>query len=336
MSRSSKIEKITTEDIYRSTSMGREIFEKELGTINPNKNISSPVRGGDNNPSARIKPSKTSGIWLLTDHTTGEFFTPISFIERIYGLSFQDAVNKIAWDFGLKTDKGIILDKVPLIETKQEVIHKPLLYEFQEMKFKDKHHKYWNAGELYEDYLRKNNVFAASKIAINKKVIKIPSDELCFVYLTGDSQEKGMKILRIGPNIQKKDKFRTNITNHYLWNYYKYKNTYVDNLFVLKSRKDELVMNLLGYDTISSQSENAEILDLNMPKILPLADSIILSYGSDADGVKKSKQVQQKYNTKYYNTPKNLLQFGINDQFSYVAQFGLKSLDNHIKTRLKL
>ena len=333
MSRSNPTKEIiTAEDIMFSTNNGLDVFEREIGSIG-NKNISSPFRG-DSNPSFRVKQSRSSGIWFFNDFGSGEKGSCITFIEKLYGLTFREAIDKIAWEFKI-SDKEIVKQRAiiqPEIKTIKD--NKPILYEFEEMSFTKQQHQYWNAGELTEDFLNANNVFAASKIGINKKVIKVPDDEMCFVYVPDDENEKGLKILRIGKCVAPQDKWRTNIPNSYLWNFKKYNESEFSKfqLWVLKSRKDELVLNLLGIDTISTQSENAEILDNNMERILPLAQDIVISYGSDADGVKKCKEVQKKHNTLYYNTPKSVLSVA-NDPFSYVANFGLRALEKHIKSK---
>ena len=325
-------EMITAEDVMLATSNGLDVFEREIGTIG-NKNISSPFRS-DSNPSFRVKQSRSSGIWFYKDFGSEETGSCITFIETLYGLTFREAIDKIAWDFGIN-DKEIIAKRAAIQpEIKMVKENKPILYEFEEMSFNKQHHAYWNAGELTETFLNANNVFAASKIAVNKKVIKVPDNEMCFVYVPDDNNEKGLKILRIGKTVLPQDKWRTNIPNSYLWNFKKYNESEFSKfqLWVLKSRKDELVLNLLGIDTISTQSENAEILDSNMERILPLAQDIVISYGSDADGVKKCKYVQKKHNTLYYNTPRSVLSVA-NDQFSFVANFGLRALENHIKSK---
>lgn len=324
---------ITTDDILRATNMGRDIWEKELGIIRSNKNISSPFRT-DKNPSFRVKASKTSGIYIGTDYTTGETYTPFTFIAKLYNLEFKNVINKIAWDFGLKNQKSINYNKINITSVnKPKIIEKPILYEYQACSFTKEAHKYW--GVLKEDFLNENLVFMACKIAINKKVIDIPKDELCFVYETGDPLQKGIQILRIGKNVDKSQKWRTNIPNTYVRNLFKYNaNNPVDNLFVVKSRKDELVLNLLNYDTVSTMSENAVILDQNMSKIMPMAKNIYLNFGSDDDGRDKSILVQQKWKTKWFNTPRNLLTNEINDNFSYANEFGLRSLNNLIQNKL--
>ena len=339
MSRLSQIEhkqNITTDDILNASCQGRNIWERELGNLPQHKNISSPFRT-DKNPSFRVKPSKTTGIYIGTDYTTGEVFNPFQFIAKLYNLEFKDVINKLSWDFGLKNKNGDInYEKISQIITpkKQIIIEKPILYEYQSMSFTKEAHKYW--GVLEEDFLNENFVYQCSKYAVNKKVIDAPKDELMFVYKTGDPKETRLQFLRIGKNVSKADKWRKAVPNTYCMDLHLYENKHVENLFISKSRKDQLVLKLLGYDSISCMSENAVILDQNMPKIIEVCDNQWINYGSDEDGKLKSIEVQQKYKKtcKWFNTPNNLVTNEITDNFSYAQSFGLKSLNNLIQNKL--
>lgn len=328
MSRTNEKKRITVDDILRLTNNGLDIWQKEVPYMTLKCNILSPIRN-ENRPSFKIKQSSTSGIYIGKDYTSGEIYTPITLVQKIYHLNFSEALNKIASDFNLQPK---IKEYSKFIETNYKAkLQEPedLLYEFEEMRFQKTHHEYWNKGELTEDFLRNNNIYAASKFSINKKIIEIPDNQMCFVYIPKDLPYGKLKILRIGVPIE--DKWRTNISNFYLWDYSNYTKK-VEKLIVCKSRKDEMIMKLLGYNTISVQSENWQILDINMEKIYNICDKPIILFGSDKDGVNKCKIVQQKYNCNYYNTPKSLLP-DINDPFSMVSIKGLRQLERHLKSK---
>ena len=331
MGRKALEKEITPEDIFRFTDNGLDIFERELPNVTLTKNIRSPFHI-DTNPSFRVKKSGKSGLYIGTDYTTGKIYTGISLVQELYNLDFVDAMNKISWDFKISNQKTEYVKVNKVFEEKVIKPSEPILYEFTEMRFEKRHHNYWNSGELYEDFLKKNDIFAASHIAINKKVVEILDDEMCFIYVAKVRPYGELKILRIGHTVDKSQKWRTNIPNTYVWGLSDYKDYSLENLWVIKSRKDEMIAKLLDLSTTSVQSENDIILDMNMPKLKSKAKNIILSFGSDADGVKKSKIVQQKHDCKYYNTPKNMLP-DINDLFSYVAVHGLRKLERHIKSK---
>lgn len=324
MSRLTNEKKVTSEEILCKTNNGLDIFRSEIPGLNLRKKHSSPFRK-DSDPSALVKLSKTSGIYIHVDYgDNAKVRDPITFIRDLYNLTYQEALDKIA--FNLNIGERIAKEITPI---QKEIT--PLIYEFEEMRFKPNHHLYWNAGELSEDFLRKHNIFAASKIAVNKNVFKIPNNELCFIYVPIDLPFGNLKILRIGQSVLPNQKWRSNIPSSYLWSMYEHTEK-VDDLWVIKSRKDEMIAKLLGLNTISTQSENSQVLNENMDLIKSKANRIILNMGSDPDGVKKSKEVQQTHKCLYYNTPKPFLP-EVNDLFSFVSNFSLRQLERHIKAK---
>lgn len=330
MSRSTQ--QLTAKDILFLTNQGRDIWEKEVGQFSETKNISSPVRSGDSNASFRIKRS-SNGTFIGTDYGGEQWFgNGIDFIQKIYNLSFKDACKKICYDFNLQpTDKVIASKRIVEIKSESTNSESDLLIEWDSMPFTKKHHKYWNQGCLTEDFLKQDNIFAVSKLAYNKKAQKLTDSEICFVYYSPELNKE--KILRIGPEIPKELKWRTNIGNDYLWFLSEY--TKEKDLFIVKSVKDRMIMKLIGRKASSTQSENASILQKNMPRILNVCERPILLMGSDPQGVQTCKTVQQEFKTRYLNTPKNLLKYDVNDPFSYVSEFGLKRFENFVNLKFK-
>lgn len=332
MSRSKQI--LTAKEILFLTNQGRDIWEKEVGHFSEGRNIKSPVRSGDANASFRIKKS-SSGVYIGTDYGGEQWYgNGIDLIQKMYGLSFKDACKKVIHDFNLDrfTEEVKVTKKVVELPSETTTTESDLLIEWDSMPFTKKHHAYWNKGHLTEDFLKQDDIFAVKKLAFNKKVQKLTDSEICFVYYSKELNRE--KILRVGPEVPKELKWRTNIHNSYLWYFSELEKE--KDLFVVKSVKDREVMKLLGFTATATQSENARILEQNIPLILNVCENPILLMGSDPQGVKTCKDVQQKFKTRYLNTPKNLLEYDINDPFSYVSEFGLKRFENFVKAKLKI
>jgi len=77
----------SVEDVWEATENGLTVFENEIEDFSLNKNVKNPFEE-EKNPSARIKQSKQSGLWLLNIYnSTGGYYTALSFIEKKYGLN---------------------------------------------------------------------------------------------------------------------------------------------------------------------------------------------------------------------------------------------------------
>ena len=81
------------------------------------------------------------------------------------------------------------------------------------------------------------------------------------------------------------------------------------------------------------QNENYKHLEVNMPELLSLSNEIVLNYGADKMGVDNCTIIQKKYNTKYWNTPKYLLKYGVQDISDLIAEFGIEIAKKELKIK---
>lgn len=330
-----RLQVFTPKKVMELTSNGRDVFLMELGHI-PRKNIHSPLRTGDDDPSFQVKETK-NGIWIGIDHNGSFVGNAISFVAERYSISYDKAIDKIVADLGLIKRTEVFKPIVKVDTTIREP--KIVDIDFTDKPFTARHHLYWNRGHLEESFLRKNDIYAVGAWAINGTPQKIEDDEIVFAYYAPDIDKQ--KILRIGPNVNKKFKWRNTCPNTYLWGY-KEITSPVDNLFVIKSRKDEMVLKFLGYDTTSVQNESATLFlttefgESNADKVLKYCKSPIINFGSDPQGVKESKIITDAIGCRWFNTQKHLVKkYDVNDNFGFACEFGLKLLDNLIKLKLK-
>lgn len=330
----SRSEIITAKDVLNITNGGEDVFKREIGEISYTRNVKSPFRK-DDNPSFKLKRNSKNEV-VGQDYGGNQWFGgAISLIQDLYGLSFTQAINRIWKDFNGNSTS--------LVKKQTETNHvpkkkEPLTFEFNDCRFTDNHHKYWNAGGLSEDFLNKEGDIYAIKVwAINKKVQKFSDGEIAFAYVpkdeNGNELNGRLKILRIGPNVEKNKKWTSNIESKHLWYLYKYKDKLIDQLFISKSNKDALCTMKLDIPSIATQSENDKVLKTNIPKLLELTPNLILNFGSDEQGVNSSKSVSREYNLKWFNTPRSVLNFDVNDNFAYISEFGEKSFKNLLRIK---
>lgn len=303
----------TKEQAFEMTNGGRAIFEDILGDI-PTRNINSPLRNDDENASFEIKVK--NGIYYFKDYGgMGESGNAIDFLMLINGWNFGEALKNIQKDYYGKEISHI------------KIANKdPTFIEYQTTQFDYKHKFYFDKYGLPEHFLNANGVYAIERFSINKKVFIIPSDVASFVYI----HESGkVKILQIGENVERK--WINNVPNNALWFLPKEK---CEQLWVIKSVKDALCLKYyFGFCVTAVQNESGAILDSNMPKILEVSQDIVLNFGSDPQGVRECITVQQKYSTKYWNTPKYLLKYNVEDVSDLIAEFGVENVRKELKKK---
>lgn len=314
---------VTVDEILFKTNGGYDIFRHYLGNVG--RIMQRPWGKKEHKLSWGIFPKE--GVWFFKDQAWEETGNAIHFVQKFFGISFKEAIDKIKYDFGIAPVKNII-NTTPVIITWEKpdiekeymdigVITKP---------FSKRHHEFWNSAEVSEDHCKKYNCFSVGKLAINKKFIPLKPNEIVFGYFAED--EKAWKIyFPERPDA----KFKNNVSGHYLWNYNNVPEC--DDLIIQKSMKDLIVTTMLTPCVVATQNESVGIFDEEMiSKINKITKTPWVWYGSDWDGVKKCKKITDTNNWKYINTPKNLLP-EINDTYGYSQKFGLKGLEEFMKLK---
>jgi len=327
----SRSENITIKDIWKLTDGGEKIFRKEIGEISYSHNISAPWRN-DSNPSVRLK--KINGRIVYNDYggdmSSG---TALDFLMKLYGLSLPQAIEKIKQDFNITAKDRIYTTEFNDVKIEKE----PIIYEFNDMPFSKEHHKYWNKIGLSEDFVNKEgDIYAVRKWAVNRKIQEIGLNEIVFgyIYKNEHGEDTGLrKILRLGPEVDKKDKWRTNVSNTKLWYVYKYLNKDIKQLFIVKSNKDALCTMKQGIASIATQSENDIILSQNIPYLKEICPNLVLNFGSDPQGTQASINVSKEFQLPWFNCPKSYLRDGVNDNAGYIEEFGEECFKQLLKDK---
>lgn len=321
MSRLNIKETITSDDVLQSTNYGKEIFEKELGKIFKHC-INSPLRS-DKNPSFSIFQAN-NGLWMYKDFSNGDSGTAIQFIQKKYNLNFQETLEYIK-------KSNFAINYKPIIYKTQNYKEETII-DFTDIPFTSKAHEYWNSYELTEEFLRKNNVFQVGKYAINKRIIKHNDERVIFAYLAKNGK---VKLLNIGEQVTKTEKWRTNVNADYLWYYEDYIENKCDKLLLSKSVKDSLVLKYLGRCAIAVQSENAKpILDKCVQKLELITKDIYVNFGTDSQAKEQSLILTKATGWKHFNTKdRYLTKYGVNDVSGLVQLYNMKKLDQELKEK---
>ena len=279
----------------------------------------------ENNPSFSVK-NNTFQCYACQTKGSGV----IDFVMKKENISFIDALNILKNDKNLESKKIII---------KKPKIIKPLEIDFVDGPFTNKHIEYFAKLEMDQKFLEKKNVFAVKSWAMgygsNKKIIPFTQDEYVFAYYASDINK--CKILRLGPEITPKDKWRTNVPNSYLWYYNDYIDLYPKDIgFVVKSVKDALIVQKTGRNAIATNNESDVILlNNNVENIEKIFKRPIMCYGTDPDGKKKSISITNQTKWGWFNTPNYLYDlYNIEDFADYLNNgFNYKQLESMFKRK---
>ena len=321
MSRLSK--QLTGDEILESTDGGRNIFEKELKEI-PKKCINSPLRE-DNNPSFSVFLAN-NGLWMYKDFSNGDSGTAIQFIQKLYNIPYNKAIEHIlSLNIHTNTAHNKLIKEQP---------KKLIIVDWVEQKFTDQHKRYFDDYELDEKFLNSRDIWALKTIALNKRIQKFPEHQFKFAYYAKDLDQ--IKVLTLGKEVTKDDKWRSyNIPNNYIWNLWRYKENSCETLFVCKSVKDDSVFSKIGRCSVSLQSEDAKIfLEHNVDNILKVSKNPIIVMGTDEQGFNTSLNITKTTKWKWFNVKKKYLRmYDCNDPAELVKIFSLKKLEKELKIK---
>ena len=311
----SRLSKDPTESIIENSI---EIYEKEAENFKKvGNNYKCLCYHGEKTPSYNISGDYP---YLGKCFGCGDSNNVIGFVAKMHDISYKEAISYIQ---GLKIHTKTVTHN-KLIKTEK----KEIIIDFVDKPFSKEDKKYWGKYGLPEDFLRDNNVYSVKTYAINKKIIKHNDERLIFAYLAPSGK---CKLLFIGKSVLKEEKWKSNIESSYLWYLPK---TPCNQLWVVKSVKDALCLKYhFQKCVVAVQSENSSVLDKNMPRILEISKDIVINFGADIQGVESCKPVQQKWQTKYFNTDKTMLKYGIVDPSDVIAAFGVKVLEKQLKKK---
>lgn len=333
---------LLTKDKVKEKISDQQIYEFYLNKrIDFNTKYNSPYRD-DKNPSLSFLVSQNGDI-LWRDW--GDFFQEKSedvfnFVMTIKDCSFAEALEYINNDMGLglsslnsfiKDKKTIIKDIPKKREVEANNIEK--LIEVQTQFFTVEDREYWKQYYIDLATLVKYNVSSIKYCWINGTLVRTYSRSnpvYSYKFITDKKT-----YYKIYSPYDKKRKWMTNATKDIIQGY---DNLTFDSdlLIITKSLKDIMVLNKLGYESISLQSEGV-LIDLNfLSELKEKYKDIIIFYDNDLTGIAEAQKFSDKHKLKVMYIPKKYDEKDISD---YVKSYGLeegKSLLNKIISDAKV
>lgn len=315
------LSKISEYDIYRYY-MTRSDWELNRITYSPFRNESRPSFCIFVKEDGSIRHNDFSD-----SNYKGNCF---NFVRQLYGASLSKALEMIDRDFNL----GIKHHPDKSRPSYQQIVKS---YEQPEVKEKKYSHiqvkvrkfnldelAYWNQYHQDIQDLRDNNIYAVSKLYLNKKQLPLSKNDLTFGYLYDGHWKiyrpfnREFKWIPNNVPITMMDG-RENLMKEQL-------------AFINKSKKDYMVIKKLYPYTCAVQNEGIGCFsEDNVAFIRANSSRQILSFDSDEPGVKNSLLVTQMFNFDYCNVPRYYLQEGIKDWADLAKKYGMQVIEHYLK-----
>lgn len=278
-----------------------DLFRYYFGEFKTSKQYHSPLRR-DNNPSFSFYIGQ-NGKPRAYDFSIGRNYSPIEYIRELYGLTFNEALDKICSDFKiLDIDFKADIYKVSK-EEKDKIIAESRPKEIKAMvkEFSEEELKYWfEYGTEKFETLRHFDIFSVRKFWINRT--QMTCSRPTFTYFFKKSNH--IKIYQ--PLAKKEYKWFSNTNNlEDIQGYYQadIKKTKPELLLLVSSMKEITFLYERGITAMAAHNEGAN-LELDFIRHLKKYCGKVMSlYDFDDAGLKGSEKLYDQHEIEYFTKP---------------------------------
>jgi len=265
--------------------------------------ICSPLRT-DNIPSFKFFQHSYLPYIYWKDHSTGAYGDCFSFVMGMHGLTFKQALIKIAKDFELnlayreEDAEGITVLRHSIPTHKDVVIPKRFELGVRVQKFTRADQEYWSAYGVSSADLVRYKVYSVSHVFSGDRIIgRYKKDNPIYAYLFFKDGEYTWKIYK--PMEQdKRFKWMSNTNKSILQGWDQMPET-GELLIINKALKDVMVANILGYVGVAMQSESQMIKPVVMEELKRRFKKIIILQDFDLAGVRNANRHYKQYGIPY-------------------------------------
>lgn len=283
----------------------------------------------DRDPSTGFYLSKSNKI--IYNHLNGKEpkMDCFAFVQRLYQLSFKDAVKRIAFDFGLiKGNPNPVSDdmmkkllKFDRTRKKDTKIH------FVPAKWNRDHKAFWSEYHITRDELDRELVFPVKKLFINEMFI--PNRNNCLRFALTEPYKNEMLTKVYSPNGDDVLKWVSNIPLTLPFGL-----TRVDvsapYVFATKSVKDMIILKKFLPDAVfATQNESRSAFSEKTMKKLNFfwPERKYVGFDNDETGLEAMKQVSAEFGFQGVWVPPLMLKEGIKDFSDLAKAKGLKAVE---------
>jgi hypothetical protein len=319
---------VTEENIYKLVDE-LNIFEHYLGEVKINATIRSPFRDEYNPSFSVFSSTRGSNRYLWKDHGIPDSGNVVKLVQKLYALSYKDALNKIAKDLKLDLDISEIAAKskielLPPSDRKTfEKEEKVFLVARANWRFE--HIQYWKKYGITPKQCEYYNIYPIDYLQINEAVLafnQYHNPSFCYSFYDEYANRIVYKIYRPYDKVLK---WISNAPKYIIQGLDQVKVEGKQSLgFITKSLKDVVVLRKLGYLAIAPQSETTGIPSELMPLVDGLFQDYLYFYDNDTPGIKAATDQAGFYKKNYiYIDPV----YNVKDISDFVEKYGYKEAE---------
>jgi hypothetical protein len=291
------------------------------------ESIHSPLRE-DKNPSWAVFKSRNGGL-MYKDFATNDSGDIVKLVAKLHHASYKEALAIIDRDFNLNLGGNVtVTHKIQGFVTNNSIdtveeLPAGVQIGIKIQAFKDTDVKYWNQYGITTECLKKYNVFSISKLFINGNGVSFyKKDNPMYAYVFKKDNELTYKIYR---PFDTRYKWTSNVDKSVLQGWDQMPSS-GDVLIITKSLKDVMVLNQMGYASISMQSEQSDIKAQVVNQLRARFKNILILQDFDYAGVCGVNKIRKKYGfipffIQSFKTRSN----GLKDISDYVASKGFEA-----------
>jgi hypothetical protein len=234
------------------------------------------------------------GKLIYKDIARNEKLDCFDFVQKLYGLTFQQAIERVAMDFGLIDGKPHETAKKVMHDLKDfdKTVKKETRINFKAGKWTTENLAYWNNYSITKEELKENNIYPIEKLFINGAHIRNLDNEIRYALTLMHEGEMLTKLYI--PESKNDFKWVTNIPTAVPFGMDTL-NLKSDFVFVAKSQKCRIVLKKFLPNVIAIQSEQPAAISKSVHSRLQFDyDRIYLGADNDDTGKKFMAEMEPK------------------------------------------
>lgn len=267
-----------------------QIYRNYIGKFELGKKIKNPFRQ-DTHPSFSLYIGEDSLRLKWKDFATNEGGDCFTLVSKLFGLNFNQSLEKIAEDFGLlKNSKGVSLRQLQAIKVfKENFQKKEFKIQIESRPYTEEELAYWNQYSITKQDLISYNILPIKKLWFNGKIFNLNSN-LHFAYYF-KSEEK-FKIY--SPN-DPDTKWFGNISTKYIEGLER-KFDFTKPIIITKSRKDRISLSKMFPDSniVNSQNEAETSIPIEKDEFFNKFSQKVVFFDKDQAGINANKKLNSR------------------------------------------